>query len=170
MMEVSQFWEFEISASGVVTCMSCVEVFATRIKIEYQAIKALFESRSRDQGHLQTVKIKGSRMQGYNLIYGQLKIKQSRASEGTIKRSSTIFGDKKSWSWSQTLQQVTYKWLSLVSLEDITPSYKWWSFMSICITEVKISALTLSLQASKASLYASIKEKATVNMPTTKFT
>jgi len=42
--------------------------------------------------------------------------------------------------------------------------------MSICITEVKISALTLSLQTSKASLYASIKEKATVNMPTTKFT
>ena len=73
MMEVSQFWEFEISASGVVTYMSCVEAFATRIKIEYQAIKALFESRSRDQGHLQTVKIKGSRMQGYNLIYGQLK-------------------------------------------------------------------------------------------------
>ena len=35
--------------------MSCVEAFVTGIKIN-QAIKALFEGRSRDQGDLQTIK------------------------------------------------------------------------------------------------------------------
>ena len=64
---------------GVVIYMSHVETFATRV------FKALFESWSRDQG------TKGprwplnykSRVCGWNLTFDSLKIKQSRASEGS---------------------------------------------------------------------------------------
>ena len=52
-----------------------------------------------DQGRLRTVKIKGSRNQ--------------ELQKGTINWSSTIFAEQKSWSWSQILQQATYKWLPL---------------------------------------------------------
>ena len=47
-----------------------------------------------------------------------IKIKQSRAFEGMIKWSSTLFADQRSWSRSQTLQQATYKWLPLVHWHD----------------------------------------------------
>ena len=58
----------------------------------------------------------------------QLPSQWSRALEaGTIKRSSTFFADQKSWSRSQTLQQVTYKWLPL-DLAGIKQNAATWSW------------------------------------------
>ena len=65
----------------VVTYKSPVEVFVTRIKIE-SSNQSPFENRSRDQGNLWIAKINESRMQGCNLSFELLKIKQARVSEG----------------------------------------------------------------------------------------
>ena len=98
---------------GVVTYMSRVEAFATAIKIESSdqspfggPIKG-----SRWPPNCYKSTIKNALLQS---DLWPLKIKRSRASEGTIKRSSILFADQKIWSRSQTLLQVTYKWLPLV--------------------------------------------------------
>ena len=77
---------------GVVTCMSHAEAFATGIKIK-SSYQSLFESWSRDNQAIKAL---------------------LRADQGTIKQSSTLFVDQKSWSGSQTLQRGTYKWLDLL--------------------------------------------------------
>ena len=52
----------------VATYMSHVEVFVTGIKVE-SSDQSPFESQSRDQGNLRTVKIKESRTSGCNLTF-----------------------------------------------------------------------------------------------------
>ena len=89
---------------GVVTYMSRVEAFATRIKIQSSDQSPFWEP------------IKGSRLPpncDNQMIKNRdsdstFKIKQSRAFEGMIKWSSTLFAYQRSWSWSQMLQQATY--------------------------------------------------------------
>ena len=75
-----------------------------------QAIKALFEGRSRGKGGLQAAIINGSKTRGCNLILENQTIKSL-----AIKR---LCADQSFWSRSQTLQQATYKWppLDLLSL------------------------------------------------------
>ena len=61
-----------VHRQGVVTyIMSCVEEFSTGPKLN-EAIKTLFESRPKDQGSLQTERIK---MHSYNLTFDPLAIK-----------------------------------------------------------------------------------------------
>ena len=47
------------------------------------------------------------------LSFETFKTKWSRASEGRWSRN--IFNDQDSWSWSQTLLQAVYKWISLAA-------------------------------------------------------
>ena len=62
-----------------------------------------------DQGIKTTSKLQKSKDQcDYSLTFDPLNIKQSRASEGNNQMIKHNF-----WSWSQTLQQVAYKWLPL---------------------------------------------------------
>ena len=75
---------------GITTNKICVEVFATG----NQSIKALFESQSRDQGHLQTA-TKDQECTAAIWPLTHKKIKWSRALEGTIKQSSTLFANQK---------------------------------------------------------------------------
>jgi len=87
--------------------MSHVGTLTTRIKIGSklnQAIKAHFESRSRDQGNLWTKTNKGSRTRGSNSIFDQ-EIESFWRDDQTIKHTFTA---QKSWS---RLQQATCKWL-----------------------------------------------------------
>ena len=59
--------------------MSCVEAFATGIKIEASDQSPFWGA---NQGDLWTAKISGSRTHSCNLTFDPLKIKCSRASEG----------------------------------------------------------------------------------------
>ena len=78
---------------GVVTYMSRVEAFATRIKIE-SSDQSPFRGRSRDQGGLQVAKINGSRTRGCNLTFDPEKSSDQEPQKGTIKRSSALFPDQ----------------------------------------------------------------------------
>ena len=84
---------------GVVTYMSCVEAFATGIKIE-SSDQSPFGGWSRNQGDLQTAKNQQWRTHGYNLTFDPWSNQEPQ--KGMIKQSSTLFADQKTWSQSQT--------------------------------------------------------------------
>ena len=91
-------------------------------------IKALFESWSRDQGHLRTVKIKGSNCMApiWPLTHKNQAIKSF---EWTIKHISC---QSKILIPVANAQQATYKWLPLETLQQST--YQWltsWMLMNI---------------------------------------
>ena len=65
------------------------------------------------QGNIWTGKINKSRMCSRKLTLDPLKIKQSRASEGSNQEHFLP------WSWSQMFQQVTYKWLCLTYTKEM---------------------------------------------------
>ena len=75
--------------------MSRVEAFATGIKIESGDQSPFLGGGSRDQGDLQTAKNQQSRMRGCNLTFDPSKSSDQEPPKGTIKRSSTLFGDQK---------------------------------------------------------------------------
>ena len=77
----------------------------------YLLCSSPFESRSRDQGNLWIAKINGARMQDCNLTFELYwKLSKQERQKGMIKQS-WFFADQNFWSQSQTLQQVTHKWL-----------------------------------------------------------
>ena len=110
---------------GVVTYMSCVEAFATGIKIE-SSDQSPLGGQSRDQGDLQTAKNQRSRTCSSNVTFDPWKSSDQEPQKGTIKRSSTLFADHKTWSRSQTLLQAAYKWLPLDLLQAN------WSMLDLC--------------------------------------
>ena len=65
------------------------------------------------KGTSKLLNIKGSRMHSCNLTFDPWKSSNQEPQKGMIKRSNTPFANQKTWSWSQTLQLVTYKWLPL---------------------------------------------------------
>ena len=54
-------------------------------------------------------------MRGRNLTFDPWKSSDQEPQKGTIKWSSTLFADQKTWSRLQTLLLATYKWLLLDS-------------------------------------------------------
>ena len=97
------WWQTLCISQGVVTYMSRVEAGS---KLN-QVIKAILWGRSRDQGDLQTAKNWQSRMHGCNVTFDLWKSSDQEPQEGTIKRSSTLFANSKTWLQSQTLLQAT---------------------------------------------------------------
>ena len=96
----SWFRCISIRPKGVVTYMSHVETFVTGIKIEK-------ESRSRDQGNFQTANIKDQEC----VVPIQPLTCKTKRSRSFRRGDQAHFVDQKFWSWSQTLQQATYRWL-----------------------------------------------------------
>ena len=75
--------------------MSCVEAFATGVKIESRD-QCPFGGRSRDQGELRTSKNQQSRTQRLrDVTFAPWKSSDEEPRKGTTKRSSTIFADQK---------------------------------------------------------------------------
>ena len=105
--------------------MSRVEAFVTRIKIEPSDQSPFWEliKGSRSPPNCKNQRIKNAWLQ-FDLLVVKKKFNQSRGFEGTIKQSSTLFGDQQSWSHSQMLQQATYKWPPSPHLILCTGNYK----------------------------------------------
>ena len=97
--------------------MSRVEAFVTRIKIESSDQSPFLRA---DQGIKVTSKLQKSKDQERVApiwpFSRQKKFEQSRGFEGTIKQSSTLFADQKSWSRSQMLQQATVTTLAPLNI------------------------------------------------------
>ena len=91
---------------GVITYISRVEAFAAEIKIESCKWSKPFVRA--DQGIEITSKLRKSKAQEHAAPIWPLthkKIKRSRALEGKIKWSSTLFADQKYWSRLHTLNR-----------------------------------------------------------------
>ena len=73
--------------------------------------KPFSRDRSRNQDDLQTAKNQQPRVRSSNVTFNPWKSSDQEAQKGTVKWSSTLFADQKTWSGSQTLLQATYKWL-----------------------------------------------------------
>ena len=89
-MKSSRSTEYIVSSAhlqGVVSYVCHVEAGS---KLN-QAIKAVLGSWLSNQGDLRAIKIIKSGLHGCNLTFEPTKIKRSKASQGTIKRSSTLF-------------------------------------------------------------------------------
>ena len=74
----------------------------------------------RYQGDLWTAKKSKDQKHAAAIWFWPLKLKQSGPQKGTIKRPNTLFADRKTWSQSQTLNQVMYKWLPLAVADWIS--------------------------------------------------
>ena len=85
----------------------------------------IFESLSRDQSNLGTVKINKSRMFSCKLTFDLLKIKWSRASEGTDQAIENTFCRSKFWTWLRKLQQATCDYTLLAKAEYEVVAETW---------------------------------------------